>query len=265
MNKQAIADRIAGGVFDITTADEWAQRIQNSINAPVVGVKKSTLGGPARVSLWITVSLDKREDWVNGIPENSRYFRLHLQNDGVLEMFSGGWRSARPFRKTRVLSADDVVAKINRYIAEVGNVAIASELVMVAESLVAEDTAEDIAADVSSRMDAGMGIADAFRDIGHAELWRNTREADMPRNWEHQPSSIRLRILTKAVERAMGKTASSKVSYGGAVMGKALIDVPLRMRMLPHGELLPEYQVSYDGRYFGWQQVGAILGCWLLR
>ena len=61
---------------------------------------------------------------MNGILENSRYFRLHLSNDGVLEMFSGQLdptfsNRLKSFRKTRVVSASDAVMKINRYIAYV--------------------------------------------------------------------------------------------------------------------------------------------------
>lgn len=130
------------GVFDITTVDEWGQKIQRGINAPVVNVTKSTLGGPERVSLLLLVALDKREDWPNNILENSRYFRLHLSNDGTLEMFSGHVRPAKNFRKTRVTSADDVVAKVNRYVIEANRVAnmatMASEMLKIAKSLVAE-------------------------------------------------------------------------------------------------------------------------------
>src|SRR5690606_4929706 len=38
----------------------------------------STLGGAARASLLFTISLDPRQDWNNGILENSRYSKFHL-------------------------------------------------------------------------------------------------------------------------------------------------------------------------------------------
>lgn len=108
-------------VFDVTTADDWGREIQRGIKAAHVGVSKSTLGGDKHVALLILVALDPKSTWKNGILENSRYFRLHLSNDGTLEMFGGQLDPSfltRPkaFRKTRVVSADDVVTNVNRYI-----------------------------------------------------------------------------------------------------------------------------------------------------
>ena len=106
-------------VFDVVTAEEWRVRLNAGIKAPVVGVRKSTLGGPENVALLPTISLDERKDWPNGILENSRYFHIELSNDGMMEMFGGNVRPAKFLRKTRVRDVDEAIAKLNQYIAYV--------------------------------------------------------------------------------------------------------------------------------------------------
>lgn len=104
------------GVFDVHTAEQWITHIKSGVHAPVVRADKSTLGGADRVSIMMTISLDPKESWHNGILQNSRYMNMHLSNDGTLEQISG---SKLRFRKTRVTSSDDVVAKLNKFIASV--------------------------------------------------------------------------------------------------------------------------------------------------
>lgn len=109
----------AGQVFDMATVDDWVNKLQSGIKAPTVGVKYSTLGGEKDVSILIMVSMDDKKDWINNILENSHYVRLHLYNDGVLDMISGHVKPAKNFRKTRVMSVEDAIVKINRYVVEV--------------------------------------------------------------------------------------------------------------------------------------------------
>lgn len=109
--KQVLAE---GPIFDAASADSAVTKIKEGIKAPSVGVKKSTLGGDANVSIMILVSLDKKEDWPNNILENSRYYRMSLLKDGTLEMFSGGTKKSK-FRKTKAKSVEDTIAKINKY------------------------------------------------------------------------------------------------------------------------------------------------------
>ena len=106
-------EMMADTVFDVSTVDEWRDYIYRELSkiAPFVRVDKSTLGGPANVSILILVSLDEKKDWENDILENSIYFRMHLLNDGTLEHFSG-YTHRINFRKSRVKSSADVVAKI---------------------------------------------------------------------------------------------------------------------------------------------------------
>jgi hypothetical protein len=104
-------------VFDVETADDLVDDIRSGIDAPFANAKKSTLGGKDRVTVLAVISLDPRSEWSNGILENSRYARFHIDNDGVIEMFSGGWRGMpKKFRKSVAKDAKDVVRLLNRWV-----------------------------------------------------------------------------------------------------------------------------------------------------
>lgn len=79
----------------------------NAWSFPYVRAGVSTLGGEDRSSVMVTVSLDPRESWTNGILENSRYAKLAFHTARVpghpdavaFEHFSGhgipkirGWK-----------------------------------------------------------------------------------------------------------------------------------------------------------------------------
>ena len=67
-------------------------------------------------NLFVTVALDKRSDWANGILENSRYAKFAVGPDGTVENFSG---SLPKFRKCKVADVDALAAKINTWIAKI--------------------------------------------------------------------------------------------------------------------------------------------------
>lgn len=74
--------------------------------------------GKANFWLSVSLSLDKRESWTNGLFENSRSARLSVTIEGdkfVVECFSGG-RSVdfpnKPFRKFRVKYLEQVGERI---------------------------------------------------------------------------------------------------------------------------------------------------------
>src|SRR5690606_9511468 len=66
-----------GGVF----RDDLAplQRLIDQLQVPFVSSYISTLGGANRASLLFTISLDPRQNWNNGILENSRYAKFDLR------------------------------------------------------------------------------------------------------------------------------------------------------------------------------------------
>ena len=111
--------REAVEVMDVNMANDMKKRLEGAIDAPHVGAQVSTLGGPSRVSVMLAISLDPKSSWINGIYENSRYMRFHVQYDGVLEQFALWSSSVKKFRKARFKTIDDAINKINKYIEEV--------------------------------------------------------------------------------------------------------------------------------------------------
>lgn len=86
-----------------------------SVNANYVRIDISTLGGQHRPILGIKLSLDDKEDWENGIYQNSRFLILSLDWQGVLEEDARGSGLSK-FRKAKVKSIDEAVKKINDWI-----------------------------------------------------------------------------------------------------------------------------------------------------
>jgi len=100
--------------FNPADADSIIQKFKDGIQAPWKQVYKSTLGGIERTSIMIKLSMDPKDSWSNGILQNSRYAMFDYHVDGSLELFSG--HGLPKFRKTRTKSADDALAKINKFL-----------------------------------------------------------------------------------------------------------------------------------------------------
>lgn len=105
-------------IFDVRDADVLVTAIHDGVDAPFVKAYKSTLGGEHRVSVLVSISLDPRSEWKNGIYENSRYLKLHILNSGEIELIST-YGLAKKFRKTRFKDIGEVVPKINKYLGDV--------------------------------------------------------------------------------------------------------------------------------------------------
>lgn len=100
------------------TAQPFVDAINAQVKAPIVRAQMSGLGGESNVSILVLIALQPKEEWTNGILENSKYGRFHLLNDGVLYMFSGGPSTGvAKFRKTRVANVEQVVDKLNKWVA----------------------------------------------------------------------------------------------------------------------------------------------------
>ena len=104
-------------IFDINSVKDAVAKMKLKIKAPYLGVQSSDLGGAKNVSIYIVVSLDNKSEWYNGILENSRYFRMSIDNDGTMGIFSGSHLLRQyKFRKTKAKSVDDAITKINKYV-----------------------------------------------------------------------------------------------------------------------------------------------------
>ncbi len=71
----------------------------------------STLAG--HTSLFIRITLDPRETWINGIVENSRY-GLFCISDGKIELIAKGL-GAQKLRKGNVKTVEDVMKKLKMW------------------------------------------------------------------------------------------------------------------------------------------------------
>lgn len=85
--------------------------------APYLNIYGSSLGGLARSSIMITLSLDPKSKWKNGILHNSRYSMFRLDADGTLEQFSKRFDLPR-MRKAKVTGIPMAVKKIQDYLAK---------------------------------------------------------------------------------------------------------------------------------------------------
>lgn len=85
--------------------------------APFVRVQLATLGGEDKSGIYFTISLDAVESWSNKILENSRYAKFNIySHEHKLELFSGGSRQHK-FRKCNAPTLEDIVYKLECWIA----------------------------------------------------------------------------------------------------------------------------------------------------
>jgi len=106
-------------VLDVAAAEELAARVKKEIQAPYVSARVSTLGGQHRPAVMMTVSLDDKSEWTNGILHNSRFMMFDIGHDGVIDQHSIGHKVSKKFRKSRFKTPDEVIKKINIYIKQV--------------------------------------------------------------------------------------------------------------------------------------------------
>lgn len=134
--KRYLQEADMNGVFTNENVDDVVEKLKKGIKGyEQLNVQKSTLGGPQNVSIHITVGLDPKDTWQNGIFENSTYFRMswngattkgYQTEPNVMEVyvkpFTMGDKTLRrkmTFRKYRPKSVEDAIKKINEYIKKV--------------------------------------------------------------------------------------------------------------------------------------------------
>ena len=87
-----------------------------TINAPFVTFSNIDLTGDGG-TVFISVSLDHKNTWVNGIFMNSRFLKLKIA-DGKLSCVSKSGRLPT-FRKCNASCPEETVSKLNKYIDKV--------------------------------------------------------------------------------------------------------------------------------------------------
>jgi hypothetical protein len=79
---------------------------------PASSVNRSTLGGEQNASLIVKVSLDPKEEWINGIFHNSRYAMFSI-GGGKIEMFS--YSKTVKFRKANASNVEEAISRIRAW------------------------------------------------------------------------------------------------------------------------------------------------------
>ena len=108
---------------------EMIDFIKNGIEneVPFVHISKGIFGGD---TIMLLISFDPKSEWKFGYVENSNYFRMMVEDNGVIEEFTRSLyykgvgksfetRLKTKFRKCTVKSKEDVVRKIKDYINKV--------------------------------------------------------------------------------------------------------------------------------------------------
>ncbi len=112
-----IAEQIVAEMMQpLFNPDDPQLGILNNINAPFVQYQVSTLGGKDRASILLRVSLDPKDQWANGIFQNSKFMQFRVSINGEAEQFTLSHVLKKKFRKTKVKSLEEFVNKANKYI-----------------------------------------------------------------------------------------------------------------------------------------------------
>lgn len=104
----------AMATFIPTVADRDTLAASLAATFPASSVQRSTLGGEQHASLHFTVSFDPREEWANGILENSRYAQFTM-SAGKIYMISGSYSKIAKFRKANAGSVEEAVIRIRAW------------------------------------------------------------------------------------------------------------------------------------------------------
>jgi hypothetical protein len=97
--------------FTIEIAQNIVDELKTRLIFPYINCYVSTLGGQDRPTIMLTVSLDKKENWANGILQNSKYANFHIDYMGKVEYFSG--RLTNKVRKFNAKNIDNLIKKLN--------------------------------------------------------------------------------------------------------------------------------------------------------
>lgn len=102
--------------FTTDTAAEVKAQILEGVNAFFKSGSISTLGGEP--TLFLSFSLDNKDDWSHGIFENSRFLRIGYYPNGELVLVCQCHRFTKRFRKSNNNDVGKVIAKVNKFLTE---------------------------------------------------------------------------------------------------------------------------------------------------
>lgn len=101
-------------MFNINNVDSLINEIK-AFKLPYINCYYSTLGGKENISILIIISKQVKETWPSGILENTAYSKLHLYNNGLLEIFCNN--TGNKFRKSTIKNAQELFIKLTKLLA----------------------------------------------------------------------------------------------------------------------------------------------------
>lgn len=108
---------------------QFANELKSKIKTPIFQVSNGALGGTK--TAYLIVGLDPKSEWKNNIFENSRYFKMSIDFNGVMEVFTASLnqkstnrytafeRIPIKFRKATAKSVQDAISKIQKFIDQI--------------------------------------------------------------------------------------------------------------------------------------------------
>ncbi len=116
---QYLKEEKGAPVFSPADVEEFAARLRTELTGPAVehvNIKTSTFAN--NVSILVLVIFDPKPSWINGIMENARIMRFHIEQPNVIRQFTKGYKldNVKKFRKSRVKSQDAAIKKLNDYL-----------------------------------------------------------------------------------------------------------------------------------------------------
>jgi hypothetical protein len=115
INESVVNEDLETPLFSKEDIDDIVEQLKTQLHFPYKSVQPASLGDRENVSIMLTVSLDKKEEWPNEILENSRYARFRVENNGTVENFSGNLPHITKFR---VKSINELIEKLQEKIKE---------------------------------------------------------------------------------------------------------------------------------------------------
>lgn len=124
--KHLLEETQSGEIFKPPFSESDVEDLQKRIKAPWHQVYVSSLGGVERQTIMLRLSWQPKDQWKQGILQNSNYAMFSVYRDGTVEQFQLAVYDARmqrmkvtKWRKTKVKSLDDFVTKLNAYVEKV--------------------------------------------------------------------------------------------------------------------------------------------------
>jgi len=105
--------KVKNSLFDVDTAQAFIDKLKEELTYPFISAVISTLGGSGNVTIMLCVSVQRKEDWKNGILQNSMYRRFSIFNDGTVENFNS--TGLTKIRKFTAKSVEDIVTRLDKY------------------------------------------------------------------------------------------------------------------------------------------------------